>query len=828
MSKIIQKLTAFFMALIISAGIITAVMPGHDALASSTGTVVNVSSSVNVRSEPSNHSDVITRLNLGVSVMVLATVDAAPSDTSGYASWYKIQFHLNGTVTTGYVATYFINKAPEATTPTTNTDFESSIASFPESYKPYLRALHQEHPNWTYTPVNTGIEWSEALDKESRLGVSLVEGSVDRSWKSLAAGAYDPATGNFVVVDSPSWVNASRAIIAYYMDPRNNLNSEGIFQFMDLRYTTDDLITPEYIEGVIGETFMGANTATATYLDENPMTYANIFSIAGNESNVNPIFLAARVVQECGRNGSTSSDGATGFYNFYNIGAYSDVYSASMLGLRFAELGNGNAEFNATYLIPWNTQGRSIVGGAKWIADHYTEAGQNTIYFMRFNFSPNSTRSPGTHQYMTATQSATAESSRIYSAFVKSRTSENAINFQIPVYNNMPEEACPIPTPENAATDFLKASYRVLFNRTPVDSEISMWSNQLRQNTEAVDVLIGLVLSPEFTNRNLNDDDYISTIYKLLTGQTITPELATEYKGLITNGYSRKYVYSVIANSEATTEYINLFGLIPGTYFSDDPNDITRTKDEFVTLLYTKFLGRNPDRGGLDYWSGRVGVDLSGPQLAAQFFNSGEYLSRSTTNEEFITTLYETCLGRTPDAAGFNSWVEKLESGYSRDYTLAGFVNSAEFKNICQTYGINTDNYVPSGAEYCLTPNPEKIGQFVTFLYTSTLEREPDAQGHDYWVNRIINDGLPGDEVAYGFIFSDEMINKNLSNEEYVTVLYNAFLGRSPDQAGFNDWVGRLESGASRYDVFNGFVYSTEFGNMCIAAGFKPYASFHL
>ena len=42
-------------------------------------------------------------------------------------------------------------------------EFETSISGFPESYKPYLRALHAKYPNWVFKPYNTGLDFSTAV-----------------------------------------------------------------------------------------------------------------------------------------------------------------------------------------------------------------------------------------------------------------------------------------------------------------------------------------------------------------------------------------------------------------------------------------------------------------------------------------------------------------------------------------------------------------------------------------------------------------------------------------------------------------------------------------
>lgn len=108
---------------------------------------------------------------------------------------------------------------------------------FPESYYEKLTELHQEHPNWAFLPYQTGLSWDEALDGESGYRINLTPNTVNYP---TSFHATDPVDGNitfdfdqnaFVIMSAPNWVQASREAIAYYMDPRNFLNSEEIFQF---------------------------------------------------------------------------------------------------------------------------------------------------------------------------------------------------------------------------------------------------------------------------------------------------------------------------------------------------------------------------------------------------------------------------------------------------------------------------------------------------------------------------------------------------------------------------------------------------------------------
>ncbi|MBR6384074.1 MAG: DUF4214 domain-containing protein [Lachnospiraceae bacterium] len=111
------------------------------------------------------------------------------------------------------------------------------------------------------------------------------------------------------------------------------------------------------------------------------------------------------------------------------------------------------------------------------------------------------------------------------------------------------------------------------------------------------------------------------------------------------------------------------------------------------------------------------------------------------------------------------------------------------------------------------------VDDFVERCYTVTLDRPSDPDGFADWKDQLLNGRAVGIEVAYGFLFSPEYTKKNKSNEDYVTDLYMLFMGRTPDEAGYNDWVGQLNNGKSRLEVYAGFANSLEFYNLCTEYG---------
>lgn len=106
------------------------------------------------------------------------------------------------------------------------------------------------------------------------------------------------------------------------------------------------------------------------------------------------------------------------------------------------------------------------------------------------------------------------------------------------------------------------------------------------------------------------------------------------------------------------------------------------------------------------------------------------------------------------------------------------------------------------------------VNDFVTDLYNNMLGREPDAAGQENWVGQIVDGNMSATEVADGFYYSPEFtaMSAEMTTEEYVQTLYRAILGREADPNGLADWVNRIDTGAAtREEVYQGFLGSQEF-----------------
>jgi Ca2+-binding RTX toxin-like protein len=105
--------------------------------------------------------------------------------------------------------------------------------------------------------------------------------------------------------------------------------------------------------------------------------------------------------------------------------------------------------------------------------------------------------------------------------------------------------------------------------------------------------------------------------------------------------------------------------------------------------LYQAAFNRAPDEKGLGYWIAQLDHGASLRAVAAGFASSGEFLATygaNASNGDVVMRLYANVLHRAPDQAGFNYWVNVLNTKQDTVAgVLAGFSESQE--NYAQLIG---------------------------------------------------------------------------------------------------------------------------------------------
>ncbi|HMF57464.1 MAG TPA: hypothetical protein VK619_14065 [Pyrinomonadaceae bacterium] len=208
----------------------------------------------------------------------------------------------------------------------------------------------------------------------------------------------------------------------------------------------------------------------------------------------------------------------------------------------------------------------------------------------------------------------------------------------------------------------------------------------------------------------------------------------------------------------------------------------------FVAQHYRDFLGREPDAGGLSYWTSQITqcgatwncINSRRVGVSAAYFIELEFQDTGS----FVYRMYRASLGRKPSFAEFNSDRSKVVAGSNLEANKQSFadewVTRAEFK---QAYPstmtpndfvnklMDTANLKPyaterqhliqemsSGAtrsqivreviEFTEFKQKEYNPSFVLMQYFGYLRRDADTGGYQFWLN-ILNSRLPQDASGY-------------------------------------------------------------------------------
>lgn len=196
--------------------------------------------------------------------------------------------------------------------------------------------------------------------------------------------------------------------------------------------------------------------------------------------------------------------------------------------------------------------------------------------------------------------------------------------------------------------------------------------------------------------------------------------------------------------------------------------------ESFVSQLYQKILGRQPDAAGLAFWQEMVTYGgVSAARMTEQFISSVEY----KTFVQPVSQLYFVAFDRAPEAQGLRFWTQAFRDGARLDDIAAAFGASTEFQN---QFGQTTD------------------AAFVTALYQNALRREPDQAGQAYWLQQL-SSGLPRAGVLLSFSNSSEMLELRAQEVDFA-LLYLALTGEPPSMAmiqqvvPIRDWTDLIES----------------------------------
>lgn len=426
------------------------------------------SNNVSVRANANVNSQSKGTLTLGTNVTILDTVNGGSSSCSG-GVWHKVSYYSNNI---GYVCANYITKKSDITNNNITEEYKNYLNSqkFPESYHPFLNYLHLKYPNWIFVSGKNNLDFNYSTSAEE--GKNYMQTTND-SYRTSSI----PAEGN-------SWFKVNKGVISFYMDPRNWLTEERIFQFEKLDYTSS--FEDQYYN------LTKAIFGTGALADDK---YIIPMVNAGRTNQISPVHIASRIRLEVGANGSDSTNGKeftwkgqtySGYYNFFNIGAYETTID----GVSYSAITRGLA--HAAKLIErsgnvWNNIETAITEGSAFLANGYINKGQGTLYYQKFNVGPNANYSHFTHQYMTNIQAPAIEGNSTYNSYKNANVLNSSFIFEIPVYNNMPTYTS-LPNSGNTNNNLKSLSIDGFSLSPAFDKDVLTYEVYTAQSTEKIKV----------------------------------------------------------------------------------------------------------------------------------------------------------------------------------------------------------------------------------------------------------------------------------------------------------------------------------------------------
>ena len=168
------------------------------------------------------------------------------------------------------------------------------------------------------------------------------------------------------------------------------------------------------------------------------------------------------------------------------------------------------------------------------------------------------------------------------------------------------------------------------------------------------------------------------------------------------------------------------------------------TDSTFVDNLYHELLGRDPDQAGKNYWLNFLNRDGNGNQLnnPRRYQMVKFFMASQEYREHLVNCMYEHFLNRPADSGGLNFFANQFAHGTDEETVLSEIVGSQEY-------------YLHNG---------NSNTGFADGLYRDILGRTPDSAGEQYWANRTGKPGLSRDQVVRDMLNTSEANHDLLMN----------------------------------------------------------------
>ncbi len=216
---------------------------------------------------------------------------------------------------------------------------------------------------------------------------------------------------------------------------------------------------------------------------------------------------------------------------------------------------------------------------------------------------------------------------------------------------------------------------------------------------------------------------------------------------------------------------------LSGLSFAAVANPINGAQ-EFVRQHYLDFLGREPDSGGLGYWTSQITgctndrcVNSRRIGVSAAFFIELEFQDTGS----FVYRLYKGALGRRPNFAEFATDRATVVAGPNLDANKQALAN----------------DFVTRAGFLQLYPLSQTNDQFVNKLF-DTAGLIPFTADRQRLINEMQNGKTRAQVLREVVEFTDFKTREY--NPSFVLMQYFGYLRRDPEQGGYDFWLNVLNN----------------------------------
>ena len=384
-----------------------------------------------------------------------------------------------------------------------------------------------------------------------------------------------------------------------------------------------------------------------------------------------------------------------------------------------------------------------------------------------------------------------------------------------------------ISSDEASIRGFVVRLYRLVLLREPDDGGFRYWNDGItKQTITGVTAVKGFFLSAEMTKRNLSDEEFVKTLYRTVLNREADAGGLKNWKDRLSVLMTREYVITGFVNSAEFNALCKKYGVNQGSAGNTSAyRDRNYLITSFVCRMYTKVLGRAAETAGVEGWCKKIFAEnATGADLAQGFFLSPEFAKKNVSNTDYVKTCYRAILDREGSNAEISGWSAKLNAGKTRKEVLAGFVNSAEFDNLCKKYGITRGTMVLGGwktidgKKYYIKEN----GQYAKKEILTINGKRYGFTATGRWIGEKTESYLDAYQKAINLV--NQITNDSMTEDQKLRTCFGVFKNftqKNPWIPHYNGegWVEKYANDCFDRHIGNCMSYAACFGLMAQVLG---------